>query len=388
MGRTILCCLLVLALGLLLAACAPSSTQGPAAWIDQPLDGSTLPLGPQELTAHASDADGVTSLEFYVDGTLLVRTPAGGGVLEHATAGWNPGKAGVYAVSVKAEDSQGNVGAETTAVVTVGEAVTPSPTTFPVGPTSSPMPPTTTPLPPATTPLRPTMTSIPPTTTRVPPTATPVPPTFTPPPPSPTTPPPPAIVSFEVHPSQVQEGQCATFSWRVEGNTNAIYFDGEGVTSPDSRNRCPSETTTYTLVARGPGGEVSQNLTVTVIEAPSPTPTEPTDATPPAITNVNLSESRLHKLASCNGSTCPCSLVISARITDESGVWAVAAELKLGGSPAGTILMSQSSPDFYEAEVGPFTQSGDLAITIIAQDYKANTAKAVRNVTVYETCLG
>jgi hypothetical protein len=127
---------------------------------------------------------------------------------------------------------------------------------------------------------------------------------------------------------------------------------------------------------------------VTVVKGPSPTPTEPTDVTPPAITNVTLSESKLHTLASCNGGTCPCTLVISARITDESGVWAVAAELKLGGSPKGTILMSQSSPDFYEAEVGPFTEDGDLAITIIAQDYKANSAKAVRNVTVYDTCLG
>ncbi len=388
MGRTILCCLLVLALGLLLAACAPSSTQGPAAWIDQPLDGSTLPLEPQEVTAHASDADGVSSLEFYVDGELLVRAPAGGGVLEHATAGWDPSKAGVYTIGVKAADSQGNVGAETRALVTVGRAVTPSPTTFPVGPASLPILPTTAPLPPTTTPLPPTVPSIPPTTAPVPPTATPVPPTFTPPPPSPTTAPPPSIASFEVHPGQVEEGQCATFSWRVEGNPSAIYFDGEGVTSPDSRSRCPSESTTYTLSASGPGGEVSQSLTVTVIQSPSPTPTKPTDVTPPAITNVNLSESKLHTLATCNGGTCPCSLVISARITDESGVWAVAAELKLGGSPAGTILMSQSSPDFYEAEVGPFTQGGDLAITIIAQDYKANTAKAVSNVTVYDTCLG
>ncbi len=96
MGRTILCSLLVLVLGLLLAACAPSSTQGPAAWIDQPLDGSVLPLGPQEVTAHASDGDGVTSLEFYVDGTLLVHAPAGGGVLEHATAGWDPSRPGIY----------------------------------------------------------------------------------------------------------------------------------------------------------------------------------------------------------------------------------------------------------------------------------------------------
>lgn len=176
-------------------------------------------------------------------------------------------------------------------------------------------------------------------------------------------------------------------SWRVEGNPTEIYFDGEGVTSPDSWDGCPGETTSYTLVAKGPGGEVSQSLTVTVTKSPSPTPTEPVDVTPPAITDVSLSESKLHTLAYCS-STCPCTLFISARVTDESGVWAVVVELKLGGEPKGTILMTQSSPDFYEAELGPFTQGGDLVITIIAQDYQANTAKAVRNVTVYDACLG
>jgi hypothetical protein len=380
MGRTIVYCVLVLVLSLGLAACAPSSTQGPTSWLDQPLDGAKLPLGPQEITAHASDTDGVASLEFYVDGTLLVRSPVGGGVLEHATAGWSPSTAGVYTVGVTATDSQGNVGPEATCVVTVGELQTPPPPTPSAEPAPSPMEPAATALPPTVTPP-------PPTVTQMPPTSTPVPPTSTPPPPSPTIPPPPSLVSFQADPAQIQEGGCSTISWRVEGNPTEIFFDGEGVTSPDSRSRCPGESTSYTLVARGPGGEVSQSLTVTLIESPSPTPTEPVDDTPPSITDVNLSEDELHTLGYCSGA-CPCTLVISARITDENGVWAVAAELKLGGSPSGTLLMSQSSPDFYEAELGPFTQDGDLVITIIAQDYKANTAEAVRNVTVYDACLG
>jgi hypothetical protein len=381
MGRTIVCVALILVLSFVLAGCAPSSTQGPAAWVDQPLDGAKLPLGPQEITAHASDADGVASLEFYVDGTLLVRSPAGGGVLEHATAGWSPSTAGVYTVSVTATDSQGNVSAEARAVVTVGLEASPSlPTPSPEATSSPVMTGPTATVPPPTT------TSIPPTRTTMPPTSTPVPPTSTPPPPSPTVPPPTTIVSFQADPAQIQEGQCTTVSWRVEGNPTEIYFDGEGVTSPDSKSECPSETRSYTLVATGAGGEVSQSLTVTVVESPSPTPTELVDDTPPAIADVTLSKDRLHTLGNCS-STCPCTLVISARVTDESGVWAVVAELKLNGSPKGTILMSQSSPDFYETELGPFTDSGDLAITIIAQDYMANTAKAVRNVTVYDTCL-
>ncbi len=386
MGRTIVRGVLILVLGSMLAACAPSSTQGPAVWVDQPLDGARLPLEPQEITAHGSDADGVTSLEFYVDGTLVGRAPTGGSVLEHATVGWNPSSPGVYTISVKATDSPGNVGPEATCVVTVGELETPVLPTPSAEPAPSPMEPAATALPPTVTQVPPTTTPIPPTGTPLPPTSTPIPPTSTPPPPSPTIQPPPSIVSFQANPAQIQEGECTTISWHVEGNPTEIYFDGEGATSPDSRSRCPGQTTSYTLVARGPGGEVSQSLTVTVIEAPSPTPTEPVDSSPPAISDVGLSADELHTLAYCSGN-CPCTLVISARITDESGVWAVAAELKLNGGSKGTMLMSQSSPDFYEAELGPFTEAGNLAITIIAQDYMANTAKAVRNVTVYDGCL-
>jgi hypothetical protein len=303
MERTIHCVALILVVSLVLAGCAPSSTQGPAAWVDQPLDGAKLPLGPQEITAHASDADGVASLEFYVDGTLLVRSPAGGGVLEHATAGWSPSTAGVYTVGVMATDSQGNVGAEAKAVVTVGLQVSPSLPTSSPEPTSSPV----VPVPTATTPPPPSITSIAPTMTPAPPTSTPVPPTSTPPPPSPTTPPPPTIVSFQANPAQIQQGECTSVSWSVEGNPSAIYFDGEGVTSPDSRNRCPSETTSYTLVARGPGGEVSQSLTVSVI----------LDSEGPSIDNVGQSDDSVYCLQE------PREIVISARVRDPSGVSAV-----------------------------------------------------------------
>ena len=300
MGRTIICGVLVLVLALVLAACAPSSTQGPTAWLDQPLDGARLPLAPQEVTAHASDADGVVSLEFYVDGTILVSAPSGGGVLEHATVGWNPSRPGVYTVSAKATDSQGNVGAEARAVVTVGDVAIPSPERPSVGPTSSPLPPTVTPLPP-------TMTPIPPTMTPIPPTKTPVPPTSTPPPPSPTTPPPPTIVSFRADPGQIWEGQCTTVTWRVEGSPSAIYFDGEGATSPESRNMCPSETTTYTLRAVGAGSEVSQSLTVSVIA----------DTEGPSIGNVGQSGNYAYCL------TAPKEIEISARVSDPSGVRSV-----------------------------------------------------------------
>ena len=276
MGRRIIWSITVLSL--LLAACSTSVSthgHGPTVWLDQPLDGARLPLAPQEITAHASDTTGVASFEFYVDGNLLVSAPArmiapldvytasfpgseSTAYLADATVGWNPSRPGVYTVSAKATDIQGNAGAEARAVVTVGEVVSPSLPTPSVGSASSPMPPALTPKPSETVPP-------PPTATLVSPTMTPLPPTVTPLPPSPTTPPPPTIVTLLANPAQVQEGECTTVSWRVEGGPTEIFFDGEGVTSPDSRNKCPSETTSYTLMARGPGGEVSQSLTVSVI---------------------------------------------------------------------------------------------------------------------------
>jgi hypothetical protein len=297
MGRTIIRGVLIFVVSLVLAACATSSTQGPMVWVDQPLDGARLPLEAQEVTAHGSDADGVASLEFYVDGMLLGRAPTGGGVLEHATVGWNPSRPAVYTISVTATDSQGNLGPETTSVVTVGELEAPPPPTPSAEPASSATELAATPVPPTTTPIAPTNTPLPPTTT-------PIPPTSTPPPPSPTTPPPPSIVSFQADPAQVQEGECTTVSWRVEGDPSEIYFDGEGVTSPDSRKRCPSETTSYTLVAKGQGGEVSKSLTVSVIS----------DTDGPSIDNVQQSSNSVYCLED------PGEIVISARVRDPSGV--------------------------------------------------------------------
>jgi hypothetical protein len=163
----------------------------------------------------------------------------------------------------------------------------------------------------------------------------------------------------------------------------AVYVDGEGVVGYDERQVCPPTTTTYTLYASSDGGDDQRTATVTVIQAPTPTPTE--DNTPPSISDITVSETEISSTIGCNAP--PDTTVISARVWDESGVWAVIVSLQLAGSPAGTAVMSQSSPDVYEAELGPFTSPGNLEITIMAQDYHANTNQAVRNVTVSTTCV-
>src|SRR4030042_6171730 len=112
MKQAVVCCAAVLRSVLALAGCAASSTQGPMAWLDEPLDGAALPLEPTEIMAHASDADGVASLEFYVNRVLLVRSPAAGGMLADATVGWNPSAPGGYTTTARATDNQGNGGPE------------------------------------------------------------------------------------------------------------------------------------------------------------------------------------------------------------------------------------------------------------------------------------
>jgi len=281
MTRIIVRCVVVFAVASLLAACG-ASTQGPTTWLDRPLDGATLPVGPVTIQAHASDVDGVSSFEFFVDDDPLVTITAEGFRLCEATAAWNPTEPGTYIVRARAADPQGNVGPEASSSVTIGELAQakPTPTSSPAyaapaasathtAPASTPTRPpsvTATRVPPTPTPTRPPA----PTATRVPPTATRVPPT-----PTPTTPPPaPSIVSFQANPPSIVVGQCTTLSWAVEGDVIGVWLDGEGAGQYDARDKCPDRTTTYTLVARSAGGEDTDSVTVTVSQ-PQPTATLP-----------------------------------------------------------------------------------------------------------------
>lgn len=117
-----------------LSACAAQST-GPSVWIDQPLDGSTFPLQPLPLTAHASDSDGVASFEIYLADELLQTVSAGGGRLGEVSWEWLPPEPGDYTLRVEAIDSQGNQGPGAEVDLTItgpgaaqDEVFTPTPT--------------------------------------------------------------------------------------------------------------------------------------------------------------------------------------------------------------------------------------------------------------------
>ena len=83
--------------------------------------------------------------------------------------------------------------------------------------------------------------------------------------PQPPTPAP--VVSFTADDNVVELGKCTTLRWNVDG-VNAIYFNGQGVTGHESRQVCPSSTTTYGLHIVAPGQDFWQNVTVTISQPP------------------------------------------------------------------------------------------------------------------------
>jgi hypothetical protein len=288
MKYPVICSALLILTALLLAACGPvagQSTQGPDTWLDEPLDGAKLPLGPTEIMAHASDSDGVSYFDFFVNGTLLARAnavaaapvqvystgysgaPGTAGYLASATVGWNPTTAGVYTIRAVATDTKGNVGFDATAVVTVGELGTITPTTTGT-PTSTPTAPTAT----ATTTGTPTSTPTATKTTGTPtstPTATVTPTTQAPARRA-------EIIYFQADPTTIDAGACSTLSWDVQ-YADTVDLDGQGVTAPNTQQVCPATTTTYTLHATAAGGDDTAQATVNVTQ-PQPTETQPFSA--------------------------------------------------------------------------------------------------------------
>ena len=108
-----------------------------------------------------------------------------------------------------------------------------------------------------------------------------------PPPPAPVAapPPPPApTVSISAEPSSIERGQSATLRWNSTNATEASIDHSIGtVATSGSRQVFPTETTSYTISARGPGGSASASATVNVRAPPPPPP-------PPAPTRVFTEE--------------------------------------------------------------------------------------------------
>lgn len=93
-------------------------------------------------------------------------------------------------------------------------------------------------------------------------------------------PPPPAqpTVTLNVYPSDINQGQSAKLTWEAQNATNVTIEPIGGVAANGSQTVSPSESTTYRIVATGPGGTADNTARLTVntpppaaAVAPSPT---------------------------------------------------------------------------------------------------------------------
>jgi peptidoglycan-associated lipoprotein len=105
--------------------------------------------------------------------------------------------------------------------------------------------------------------------------------------PAPPPPPPPKAptATLSANPTSIQAGQSATLTWSTENATD-VAMDGNKVDPSGSQTVSPTQTTTYHLTAKGPGG--TQEATAQVSVAPKPTPTPTPAPTPPPITDEQL----------------------------------------------------------------------------------------------------
>src|SRR5579864_1345572 len=104
----------------------------------------------------------------------------------------------------------------------------------------------------------------------------PAPPPPAPAPTSPTAPPAaaaPVINQFTAEPSSIERGQSATLRWSVANATDISIDPGISAVQPNgSRTVFPSNSTTYTLTAKGDGGTRTASATVNVTAPPPPPP--------------------------------------------------------------------------------------------------------------------
>jgi peptidoglycan-associated lipoprotein len=120
--------------------------------------------------------------------------------------------------------------------------------------------------------------------------APPPPPPTPAPAPAPAPPAAPSITSFDAEPGTIEKGASSTLRWAVDNASDVSIDNGIGnVPARGSRQVYPSQTTTYTLTAKGPGGTDSRTATVTVTQPPPPPP-------PPTPPKMSFSEMIASKL--------------------------------------------------------------------------------------------
>jgi hypothetical protein len=83
---------------------------------------------------------------------------------------------------------------------------------------------------------------------------------------------PPPEVNFSANPSDIKLGEASTLNWTTSYTTSVSIEPGIGSVDPSgSQTVAPTETTTYTLTAKGEGGTTRKSVTVTVYQPPAVT---------------------------------------------------------------------------------------------------------------------
>lgn len=91
-------------------------------------------------------------------------------------------------------------------------------------------------------------------------------------------PPPPApqpTVTLNVYPSDITQGQSAKLTWEAQNATNVTIEPIGGVSANGSQSVNPTESTTYRIVATGPGGSADSSARLTVSAPPAVAETAP-----------------------------------------------------------------------------------------------------------------
>lgn len=94
-----------------------------------------------------------------------------------------------------------------------------------------------------------------------------------PPPPPPPAPPAAPTVSLRANPTMIERGGSSTLEWTSTNATDLDLGPGIGKVEPSGSTRVsPTESTTYSITAKGPGGEVKDSARITVTVPPPPPP--------------------------------------------------------------------------------------------------------------------
>jgi len=97
-------------------------------------------------------------------------------------------------------------------------------------------------------------------------------------PPTPPAPPQPTV-TLSVSPSEINQGQSAKLTWEAQNATEVTLESIGNVEANGSKDVNPSQSTTYRIVAKGPGGSSDASARLTVSAPPPPVAAAPVQPT-------------------------------------------------------------------------------------------------------------